>query len=529
MKALSVFGVSSLVCLYLAFTPCKVSAQDPSLTLLESVKSALQNQADIQFGRLDVEFAQHQYQESSGQFDTILSTGAEHAETRRPLGSGNYADHELQKDSSYHLGLERQFRTGLVLNPELRTTRSQRERSLQSTVANPNPSMPPPQSRSGVYLRATLPLLQGLGREATAGLETAARQEAQIAKTELQHSISQVVQETSLAYWSYVHDYLFLQQQRQAEKRAKEMYEQVQALVEADEMPEAELDESRANLSDKRTARISAEQALTQSRLELGLVMGVSSSRIRELPPPVDSFDLLQTSRELLSQINSPSLIEYALQTRHDLQASKGRQESAAIREKFYEDRTRPNLDLGMRVGYEGLKEGDSYSHMPESSLSNVRGMSWQLSLSYEFPVQNREARGRLGQQRVQKRRQALQSRELSRDIQSRVHTALSVLRQQVMELENARETVRLYKKAVENQEMKFRMGMGTQLDLINTQDNLTQARLRRIEAHFKCARALTELRYQTATLVSFVQDQAQVDLQNLTNLPQPGTKALEN
>jgi outer membrane protein TolC len=72
-------------------------------------------------------------------------------------------------------------------------------------------------------------------------------------------------------------------------------------------------------------------------------------------------------------------------------------------------------------------------------------------------------------------------------------------------------------------------MGMGTQLDLINTQDNLTQARLRRIESHFKCARALTELRYQTATLVSFVQDQAQVDLENLTHLPQPGTNALEN
>ncbi|MGM0423864.1 MAG: TolC family protein [Thermodesulfobacteriota bacterium] len=525
--------------------PSPSFAENNSLGLLDSVRSALQNQADIQFGELDVELAERKYQEQSGQFDTRLRTGAEHGETRRPLGSGNYADHELQKESSYHLGLEKLFRTGLVLSPELRTTRTEVDKKVPSEPSqipvfdiNNEPigywlrspsSTPPPQSRSGVYLKATLPLLQGLGKEASAGLETAARQDAQIAKTELQHSISQVVQETSLAYWNYVHDYLYLKQQRQAEQRAREMYEQVQALVEADEMPEAELAESRANISEKRTQRISAEQALTQSRLDLGLAMGVPSPRIRNLPPPQDTFDLLQTSRKMLSQINSSSLIAYAVQTRHDLQASKGSQESAAIREKVYEDRTRPNLDLGMQAGYEGLEEGDPYSRMPESSTSNVRGMSWQMSLTYEFPVENREARGRLGQQRVEKRRQALQSRELSRNIQSRVHTSLSVLRQNIKELENARETVQLYKETVENQEMKFRMGMGTQLDLINTQDNLTQARLRRIESHFKCARALTELRYQTATLVSFVQDQAQVDLENLTNLPQPGTKALEN
>ncbi len=538
LKALSLLGVCGLTCFCLAFTPCKVSAQEPSLTLLESVKSALESQPDIQFGKLDVEYAQYQYQEQSGQFDTKITTGVEHRETRNPLTAADYADHELQKDSSYHLGLEKQFRTGLVLSPELRTTRSEVDRDMAPEVVpiydpydpnhplvaqkiiNPDPSAPTPQNRSGVYLRATLPLLQGLGREAAAGLEMAAEQEAEVSRIELQHTISQTVQDVSLAYWKYVRDYQVLKLQREAEQRAVTLHEQTKSMVEVDEIAESELDESRANLSDKRTARISAEQSLIESRLDLGLAMGVPFERIRDLSLPSDNFQLLETAEENAAALDDAVLIELALQNRADLLASEGRQESAALRENVFEDRTRPSLDMGLEAGYEGLEEGESYGNMFEAPGSNVRGMSWQLSLTYEFPVQNRQARGRMLQQRVERRRQALQSRELTRDIKSNVHNAMSVLRQNILELENTRQTERLYEKAVENQQMKYRLGMGTLLDLIDTQDNLTQARMSKIEAYFKCSRALTSFKYQTATLVSFVQDEARVELKSLTDLP---------
>ncbi|MFW6179980.1 MAG: TolC family protein, partial [Desulfohalobiaceae bacterium] len=233
-----------------------------------------------------------------------------------------------------------------------------------------------------------------------------------------------------------------------------------------------------------------------------------------------DNFQLLETAEENAAALDDAVLIELALQNRADLLASEGRQESAALRENVFEDRTRPSLDMGLEAGYEGLEEGESYGNMFEAPGSNVRGMSWQLSLTYEFPVQNRQARGRMLQQRVERRRQALQSRELTRDIKSNVHNAMSVLRQNILELENTRQTERLYEKAVENQQMKYRLGMGTLLDLIDTQDNLTQARMSKIEAYFKCSRALTSLKYQTATLVSFVQDEARVELKSLTDLP---------
>jgi len=506
----------------LFFLPTLSLAQQNTLGLLESVRASLANQPDIEFGRLDVEFAERQYMEASGRFDTTLYAGVEHGATRWPLPESNiYADHELQTNTAYHLGLKRQLRNGLVLSPEIRTSRSELDRD----TGPPPDQLPPPQSRSGVYLVATLPLLQGFGREAAAGMETAARQEMEVSRVELQHAISRVVQDTSLAYWKYLLDYMYLEQRRKAEQRAEEMLEQTQALVEADELPAAELDDSRANLSDKKTARISAEQSILESRLDLGMAMGVPFADLRDLPPPADDFGVVEVRQEILSGLEYMSLVEHALARRYDLKASRGREASASTRQKVLEDQMRSRLDLGMRAGYEGLDEGDSYRPMPDSTGSNVRGMSWQISLTYEFPVENREARGQMGQQRVEKRRQALHSRELARDIQGRVHTIFSVLRQNLMELENARGTVELYQNAVKNQEMKYRMGMGTQLDLINTQDNLTQARMRLIDAHYSYVTALTMLRFQTASLVSFVQDQALVGLENLTSLPRLDSK----
>ncbi len=515
-KSFLLLFVYSFVCLYIAFSPSWASAQYPSITLLECVRNALENQPEIKFGRLDVEYAREHYREQSGQFDSTLRTGVKHGQTRYPLGSSDFADHEKRTETSYHLGLEKQLRTGLTLMPELRTTRSELDRETAPGAMASHI----PQSRSGLYLKATLPLIQGLGREAAAGMETAARQDALIARTELKQIISNVVHETVVAYWSYVRDYLFLEQRRIDEQTALQLHEQTRALVQADEVPAADMDESKANLSGKRNARLNAKQSLEQSRLKLGMVMGVPFEDIRDLPPPGDFFQLMEGSRDSIHSLDPMALISYALKRRHDLQASRGRETSAATREKVFEDRTRPRLDLGMQAGYEGLDEGDSYTRMPGSAKSNVRGMSWQMSLTYEFPVKNQAALGRLEQQRVEKRRQALNTRELSRDIQSSINTTLSVLRQNTAELENAAYTVELYEKTVLNQEMKYRMGEGTQLDLINTRDSLTQARLSQIDAYFRYAQSLSSLRFQTATIVSFIKDEARVELENLIHPP---------
>ncbi len=489
------------------------TAQMNSTSLLDCVQAALKHQVQIDFSQLDVEKAKGAHQEAAGQFDTTIQTRASHGQTETPLTSteqqARLQDDLRQLDSQYTIGLSKEFRPGFSLSPQLETTRSETHDSRAT-----------PSSSSGIYLSATLPLLRGQGTEANAALETAAELDIQNSRADLQQAMNQAVREVTAAYWQYVSNHQQLVQHRKAEQRARKLYNQTRLLVDGDERPRADLDEVRANLAEKKTTRMASEQDLIHSREELGLAMGVSFSRIRSLPPPEDTFQILKPSLDELSGINEKALISHAIQNRPDLRASRGREDSAAAREKYYENQLLPQVDVGMKVGYEGLKEGEGYQTMALAPYSNVPGASWQVSLTYEFPVANRQARGRLTQQRVAKRRQMLSSRELERKIQSKVYTTLCILRSARHELKNSRQAEELYLQAVENQLMKYKMGMGTQIDVITTQDNLTQARLNKVNAQYKYARALTDLRYQTSTLLTFAQDQATVGLEHLTRLP---------
>lgn len=508
---LLVFPTLALICIIII--PLPSSAAQNATRLLDCVQAALKHHVQIDFKQLDIEKAKGAYQEAAGEFDTRIQTQASHGQTQTPLTSADQQashHHELQElESTYSLGLSKEFRTGLNLSPQIQTTRN--EKHASPTV---------PASSSGVYLKATLPLLRGLGAKANAARETAAKLDIQNSKQDLQHTMSQVVRDVTTAYWQYVSTYHQLQEHRKAEQRARKLFEQTKLLVEGGERPAAEMDEVRANLAEKETTRIASEQDLLQSRQKLGLAMGVSFQRMRSLPPPADSFDILQPSAAQLSKINESALLSYAVQNRSDLQASRGREESAAAREKHYQNQLLPRMDVGMKAGYQGMEEGSSYRTMAKAPYSNVPGASWQVSLTYEFPIANRQARGRLSQQRVVKKRQMLSSRELARTVRSNVHTTLSILQNALQELQNARQTVRLYSQAVDNQLMKYKMGMGTQIDVITTQENLTQARLNQVNAQLKYAQALTDLRFQTSTLLSFVQDQARVSLDQLTRLP---------
>ena len=173
-----------------------------------------------------------------------------------------------------------------------------------------------------------------------------------------------------------------------------------------------------------------------------------------------------------------------------------------------------------MKAGYEGMEQGAPYSTLADAPFSPAPGASWQLSLQYEFPVANRQARGRLNREQVARQKQILSNQELARTVQTNVHTTTAVLRNTFREIQNAEHTIDLYTRSVENQLMKYKMGMGTQIDVITTQENLTQARLNQVNAQLKYAQALTDLRFQTSTLLSFVQDQARVSLDQLTRLP---------
>ncbi|MFP5289360.1 MAG: TolC family protein, partial [Thermoanaerobaculia bacterium] len=88
------------------------------------------------------------------------------------------------------------------------------------------------------------------------------------------------------------------------------------------------------------------------------------------------------------------------------------------------------------------------------------------------------------------------------RRIAADVPTALDAVSRNAEQLERATLAVRLFERAVVNEEKKLRGGTSTLIDLIAQRDRLTAARQAEVTAQLALALALLELRFETGTIL---------------------------
>jgi outer membrane protein TolC len=75
-------------------------------------------------------------------------------------------------------------------------------------------------------------------------------------------------------------------------------------------------------------------------------------------------------------------------------------------------------------------------------------------------------------------------------------------VRRDALQLARAAEAVRLYERAVANEEKKLKGGSSTLLDLISQKDRLTAAGQAEVASELALALAILDLRFRTGTLV---------------------------
>ncbi|HSN86019.1 MAG TPA: TolC family protein, partial [Thermoanaerobaculia bacterium] len=98
--------------------------------------------------------------------------------------------------------------------------------------------------------------------------------------------------------------------------------------------------------------------------------------------------------------------------------------------------------------------------------------------------------------------------------------SALDAVARSAQQLERAVVAVRLFERAVENEEKKLKAGTSTLLDAISQRDRLTAARQAQVSAHLNLALALVRLRFETGTLLPDGADPGQIGLADLTSVP---------
>jgi outer membrane protein TolC len=492
--------------------PSRSDAADAqsTVTLRDALIASLKQSPAL---RVQAEAVEQKYgllEQASGAFDWV-GTGAAGVTRERtpvfgPLGT-SLVDASVQ--SSYSLGLEKEFRNGISIDPN-------------ASVGVTDTQFPaaPTFGLAQVSFVVNVPLLRGLGVDSTGAAEAAARGDVQVARLLYEYALSSQALNLASSYWASRAADLTLEVQRDVERSAERLVASTKVLVESRVFGPAFLLQAEANLRDKRSVRIAAELAARNARFALGQTLGLPATKIGSTPAAVDDFPRLGPSIAPADEMEQIRLIERALGARADMLASRESIVPLNILARAAELNLKPQANLSLSAGYDGLNSGPN----PLAPLGRrVTGANGQVGVSFAWPFQNTFQLGVLRQSRGSVRAAEAQAEDLSRQVASDVLNALEEVRLRADGVRSAQETVDLGNRAVAAQNELLKAGEGTIIDVITLQNLLADARTNYISADAGYATAIAQLHYALGSIFTSPNPTSEsFSLNDLTALPPP-------
>jgi outer membrane protein TolC len=477
---------------------------------MDAVLLTLQHEPNIAAANRQIALSQGQLQSARGEFDTALNAGLSIAQTHTPVATPFQSPGRTQLDArstSYTLGVSRRLRSGVIMTPTLDVTHVRDNFNNQTEPAS-----------STVALNFVLPLLKGRGREVNTAGERAAGEVLQAADFSYRHTVAARISRTTVVYWDYLAALRSHGIRLESESRSEQLLSDARRLAKGDEIPPADVLQYEAQLARDRAFRVAAEQTLTEARNTLVLAMGMPGVDAAALAMPVDDFPELPAdaaSRWLASGLVTAPVGRFDLLALQRRRASVDILYDAALREPASQ------LDVTVSVGYSGQRENRSAAAALDALGRPASGMNVALGLVYVLPVEG-NIRGGLVQQRAALAEQArIELEALQQSARAGIAIQRAAVASAALQLEQVRMQVRLQTQVFANERKKYRLGLGTVLDVLTAEGLLTNAQLDEISARRLLAQALVNYRFETGTVLDASGDAQSLTLKSLTTLPE--------
>jgi outer membrane protein TolC len=352
-------------------------------------------------------------------------------------------------------------------------------------------------------VNVTLPLLRGRGTDAKGGFEKAARIAVDATRLAAQHQVSVSVLRTISAYW----DLRAAQAGAAVARQSSELQTKISGLtsnsIDAGELPRVEL--ARVQASDARSrARVQeTEQTLHNARVALAIAMGIA---VDEQP------DALPLAREEfpagVADVTAPDVVRLATEAqsrRADVRSFSLLEDANKVLERQAETDKRPRLDVIDSLFYTALGE-----RSVNTAIDRWVGPSTDLSLELEKPFGNNAAGGRYAQRQAESRQQQISTIDLKRQIGLAIIRAARSMQQARLRAEQAQNAVDAYQRTVDADVERFRAGDVTLIDTLLTESQQVDAKLSLISAQQDMAQLIAQLRFESGTLLTFSDRDAQ-------------------
>ncbi|WP_299674845.1 TolC family protein [uncultured Dokdonia sp.] len=456
----------------------------------------------VKQNNLLVNQAEANYRTQKSIFDYELSSGFSLSRNKLTLFDADprsaFLSEKLETNTTgLSFGLQKRFRTGLIAN--ISTDYSGISDNFPLDRFNQQVGADISNHATSTTLSLTQPLLRGNRKSVVTAFEKAAQLTIESTKENNTLNNAFEILQMGTAYWQYVGAYESLKIFEANESRVRNVLDITQELVKADKRPEGDLLQIQADLADQERQTTAAKQNFYNAKLNLGRVVGISEVESKTIGNPLDRFP---TTNDQTIQVGD--MIALARKKRTDISAVQRIQEGLDLQRKAARNSKLPQLDLTGFFTYRG-EASDGGVEQFFSALGNRQGRNQVAGLSLNFfvPVNNNRAKADFALSEIAVQDQQITYDNLVRNIDLNVSIALNNLENTIVIVKKAKESLDFSSRVFENEQVRFRNGLTTLLNLILFQDRLTFAHLEYLRAEQQYAVALLNLRFETGTLLT--------------------------
>ncbi|MEW6213792.1 MAG: TolC family protein [Nitrospirota bacterium] len=452
------------------------------LTLKEAIDIALKENLSLMDERQNLHISEADIKVKEGEFDPKLKLQvSESYEKRRTPFYYYLVEVREERTVIAEAGIEGKVNTGATY--ELKWTNERFKGPQTFLTINPYYT-------SELTLTVSQSLLKGMGKEIQESNLNIAKNNLEISKLRLDDRASQVISDTTKAYWDFLSARDELEVAELSLRLARNLFDEAKVRIEAGVLAPVEIYKAEAEVALREEALLRAKKLVSDAEDRLRVTMNLKEWHKEIVPvekPPEPS--------ELPSV---ESTLNTALSKRKDLRQASIEKRNKGILRKFYENQQLPDLSIFGSTGLNGLN--GNYSDSLDK-LSSGRYYSWQAGLSLSLPIENRTAKGNMLKAKYDEEKADISFKVLEQKIITEIREACRSLQLASESITATKKTRIASEKRLEAEEGRFRVGMATMNDVLKFQEEYTRSISSEKKARIDYAKAIVELERVKGTL----------------------------
>ena len=459
-------------CLVLA---SNVSAADIPLTLQDALVRTTQQALDLQIERLTPQQSFQEYRKSTGIFDTNLSLSLNHNQTRDVV-------YDIPtRTSQTSLGISQLLSSGATAKLSAINNYYANQYSLGGTENY---------WRSGVSLSVSQPLLKNFGRDTTMLAIDVARLTNEGNREQYRTKLINSLATTRTNYFTLYGLREELTARKTSLKLAQQIEQETKARITAGVLPAMELLNASFGVATREKDLNDTERRYRDQEETL----------VQLLQLPVGStLNLLDSPKQRVVSFVQSQLIERARTNRAELAQLSKELEAIRLQSTVAHNRVLPDVNLTASGSSNGL---ESNFNRTMDRVGSVDRPAWEVGLTLSYPLGNRAADAEYRKSLFAQQQKSLQLKQQQDLIDNEVRAAVRNLETMGKQLEVAKRGLGYAQERFTAWKTKVTVGMATNKDLLDVENDLTIAVTTEISARVAYEAALTAVWKSSGLLI---------------------------